>query len=134
MYYVYIATCADKTLYTGITTDITRRIAEHNQSPRGAKYTHARRPVTLIYSQIFENRSRASKEEARIKKLKREEKLSLAHTMKNEKEVSLKELRTIPGIGKSISIDLYNIGIKTISDLKNKDPEKLFAASNTQNS
>ena len=77
MYYLYILKCNDKTLYTGITTDPVRRVAEHNEGNRGAKYTSARRPVRLIYSRRFKNRSIASKEESRIKKLSRPEKLSL---------------------------------------------------------
>ena len=71
-------TCADGTLYTGITTDTDRRIKEHNQSQKGAKYTHARRPVTLSYTESYETRSEASKREAALKKLSREEKLKLA--------------------------------------------------------
>lgn len=77
MYYLYIIECADKTLYTGITTDLTRRLSEHNDSKLGAKYTLARRPVRLVYSQKFKNRSTASREEARIKKLKKTEKQKL---------------------------------------------------------
>ena len=77
MYYVYILKCADNTLYTGITTDLKRRIVEHNSSKLGAKYTSSRRPVKLVLSKKFRNRSTASKEEIRIKKLKRGEKLEL---------------------------------------------------------
>ncbi|MFA6385965.1 MAG: GIY-YIG nuclease family protein [Candidatus Paceibacterota bacterium] len=77
MYYLYIIKCADKTLYTGITTDLKRRIAEHNSTKLGAKYTSSRRPIKLVYSKKFKNRSIASKEEARIKKLKRIKKLEL---------------------------------------------------------
>lgn len=77
MYYLYILKCADKTLYTGITLDLERRVAEHNTSKVGAKYTKARRPVKLVYSKKFKTRSLAQKEESRIKKLKREEKLEL---------------------------------------------------------
>ena len=77
MYYLYILECADKTLYTGITTDLKRRVAEHNGSDLGAKYTLARRPVKLVFSKKFKNRSEACKEEARIKKLKREVKLEM---------------------------------------------------------
>lgn len=77
MYYLYILKCADETLYTGITVDLERRIQEHNQSKLGAKYTKARRPVKLIYSKKFRNRSSASKEENRIKHLSRKEKLEL---------------------------------------------------------
>jgi len=77
MYYLYILKCADKTLYTGITVNLVRRIKEHNTSNLGAKYTRARRPVKLVYSKRFKNRANASKEEARIKKLSRTEKLAL---------------------------------------------------------
>lgn len=81
MYQLYILECADSTLYTGITTDLDRRLAEHNDSRLGAKYTSARRPVRLVYSQDFENRSLASQEEYRVKKLSREEKIALINTL-----------------------------------------------------
>lgn len=68
MYYVYILKCADNTLYTGITTELERRVEEHNHSDKGAKYTRLRRPVALIYSEKHEDRSRASKREYEIKK------------------------------------------------------------------
>jgi len=77
MYYLYILECADKTLYTGITLDLERRVREHNTSKVGAKYTKARRPVKLVYFKKFKTRSSAQKEESRIKKLKRGEKLKL---------------------------------------------------------
>jgi putative endonuclease len=77
MYYVYILECCDKTLYAGITVDLERRIKEHNSSKLGAKYTGARRPVALVYAKKFRNRSKASKEEARIKKLTKIEKLEI---------------------------------------------------------
>jgi putative endonuclease len=77
MYFLYIVKCADKTLYTGITVDLDRRIKEHNSSALGAKYTRARRPVRLVYSKKFRNRSAASKAESKIKNLTRAEKLEL---------------------------------------------------------
>jgi putative endonuclease len=77
MYYVYILQCADETLYVGITTDVKRRVEEHNSSTLGAKYTSGRRPVKLVYSQKFENRGKATQEEMRIKKLSREKKIAL---------------------------------------------------------
>ena len=77
MYYLYIIKCSDETLYTGITCDLKRRIEEHNSSNLGAKYTRSRRPVKLVYSKNFRNRSTASKEEARIKSLSRKEKLEM---------------------------------------------------------
>lgn len=76
MYFVYILECSDKTFYTGITTNLDRRIKEHNSSKLGAKYTKVRRPVKLVYSKEFINRSEASKEESRIKKLSRTEKFN----------------------------------------------------------
>lgn len=76
-YHLYILKCADETLYTGITTDLERRLEEHNTGKVGAKYTRARRPVELIYSKKFKDRSRASIAEAKIKQLSREEKLAL---------------------------------------------------------
>jgi len=79
MYYLYILECADKTLYTGITVDLERRIHEHNTSKLGSKYTAARRPVKLVYSKKYKNRSLASKAESEIKKLTREEKLDLIY-------------------------------------------------------
>jgi putative endonuclease len=77
MYHLYILKCADKTLYTGITVDLKRRVKEHNESKLGARYTSSRRPVKLIYSKKFRTRSTASKEEFRIKHLSQKEKLEL---------------------------------------------------------
>jgi len=68
MYYVYMLECADGTLYTGITTDLERRLEEHNSSDKGAKYTRVRRPVKLVYSEQHPDRSSASKREYEIKK------------------------------------------------------------------
>lgn len=76
-WHVYILECADGTLYTGSTTDLKRRIEEHNESPLGAKYTKARRPVSLRYSSAHADRSAALKEEAHIKRLPRGEKQAL---------------------------------------------------------
>ena len=76
MYFVYILQCSDSTFYTGITTNLDRRVKEHNTSKIGAKYTKVRRPVKLIYSKEFNNRSEALIEEARIKKLTRNEKIN----------------------------------------------------------
>ena len=70
--------CADNTLYTGIATDLERRIEEHNSSEKGAKYTRVRRPVTLVYQEEYPDRSAASKREYAIKKtMTRKEKLQL---------------------------------------------------------
>lgn len=77
MYYLYILKCADKTLYTGITTDLKRRVREHNKSNLGAKYAKGRRPVKLVFSKKFKSRSSALKEECRVKKLTKEEKIRI---------------------------------------------------------
>lgn len=77
MYYVYILQCADGTLYTGITVNLERRIVEHNSLKTGAKYTRARRPVKLLFSKRFRNRSNAAKAEYRMKQLSRQEKLEM---------------------------------------------------------
>lgn len=77
MWFTYIVKCSDGSLYTGITTDVERRIDEHNHSSKGAKYTKTRRPVNLVYQEEQENRSTASKREYQIKKLSRKDKLKL---------------------------------------------------------
>lgn len=77
MYYIYILECADNSLYTGITTDLKRRLEEHNSSQLWAKYTSARRPVKLVYFEEVENRSLASKRENEIKKLSKTQKNEL---------------------------------------------------------
>ena len=68
-WFIYIVQCADQSLYTGITTDLLRRIEEHNSSPNGAKYTKARRPVQLVYFEQSESRSQATKREHCLKRL-----------------------------------------------------------------
>ncbi len=70
--------CADNTLYTGITTDVARRLEEHNSNnKKGAKYTRVRRPVTLVYQEQCENRAQASIREYQLKALSRADKLKL---------------------------------------------------------
>jgi len=80
VYYVYMVKCADDTLYTGIATELDRRVEEHNFSDKGAKNTRVRRPVELVYSETCPDRSTASKREYEIKKkMTRAEKLALIH-------------------------------------------------------
>ena len=76
-WFVYILECHDFTFYTGITTDVERRLTEHNEGKLGARYTRARLPVKLVYSEKSENRSAASKREWEIKKLSRKQKKEL---------------------------------------------------------
>lgn len=77
MRYVYMLRCADDSLYTGITTDLDRRVEEHNTSPKGAAYTRAKRPVTLVRSEPAWDKSIASIREYQIKKYPRSKKLSM---------------------------------------------------------
>lgn len=77
MYYLYILRCADETLYVGITIELERRVKEHNNSELGARYTRGRRPVELVFSKKFPNRTDATKEEFRIKRLSREQKIKI---------------------------------------------------------
>lgn len=76
-YFVYVLECADGTLYTGITTDVSRRVTEHNTSEKGAKYTKARRPVLLKHVEQSSSKSEAQKREYVVKHLSRAEKLAL---------------------------------------------------------
>ncbi len=74
--YTYILRCADGTLYTGWTNDLTKRVQAHNDGT-GAKYTRSRRPVTLVYSESFEAKEEALRREAQIKHMSRKEKEKL---------------------------------------------------------
>lgn len=74
---VYMLKCADDTLYTGITTDVQRRVKEHNSPKLGAKYTRNRQPVELLYCENCDDRIDASKREYEIKRLSRKEKLKM---------------------------------------------------------
>lgn len=77
-YTVYIALCADKTLYTGITTDIVRREQQHNGELKGgATYTASKRPVKIVYTEEYPSKSLALKREMEIKKLPRIKKMQI---------------------------------------------------------
>ncbi len=82
MWFIYIIKCADNTLYTGITTNLDRRLWEHNSSDKWAKYTKMRRPVEMVFSQVCEDRSQASKLEYKIKKYTKQQKLTIIATKK----------------------------------------------------
>ena len=73
-YFVYIVACADTTYYTGVTTDIVRRLREHNAPTKGAKYTRTRQPVELRYYEEQPDRSAAQKREYVLRRLSRTEK------------------------------------------------------------
>ena len=82
MYYTYILRCADSTLYTGYTNDLSHRIDAHNNG-NGAKYTKARLPVELVYQETFNTKPEAMKREHQIKQLTREQKLDLIKAYDN---------------------------------------------------
>ena len=81
MNYIYILECADSSLYCGWTNDIDRRVVAHN-SGKGAKYTRSRLPVRLVYMEEFATKEEALSREWAIKKLTREDKLSLISNWK----------------------------------------------------
>ena len=68
-WFVYMVRCSDNTLYTGITTDLERRVNEHNSTGKGARYTRSRQPVTLVYREETHSRASAASREYQIKKL-----------------------------------------------------------------
>lgn len=76
MNYTYIVKCADNSLYTGWTNDLTKRIKAHNEG-KASKYTRARLPVVLVYFETYEDRNEARKREVAIKKLSTKEKRRL---------------------------------------------------------
>ena len=76
-HYVYILKCKDKTLYTGYTNNLAKRVLAHNKLKSGARYTKARRPVKLVYFEKYRTKSKSLKREIIVKKMKRSEKLKL---------------------------------------------------------
>ncbi|MEP9853547.1 GIY-YIG nuclease family protein [Staphylococcus aureus] len=75
-HYIYIVKCKDGSLYTGYAKDIEKRVATHNKG-QGAKYTKIRRPVELVYQEVFDTKSEALKREYEIKTYSRKQKLVL---------------------------------------------------------
>lgn len=69
LWFTYILLCRDGTLYTGVTTDLTRRLAEHNSIRGGARYTRNRQPVQLVFAEEQASRSQACRREFAIKQL-----------------------------------------------------------------
>lgn len=74
MYTLYVIKCNDNSLYTGITTDLKRRLSEH-QEKKGSKYVASKLPFKLVHTEKYKNRSEASKREAEIKGWSREMKI-----------------------------------------------------------
>ena len=83
LWFVYILRCADNTLYTGVAIDVEKRLDEHNGiTKNGAKYTHSRRPVELVYQEPADSRSTACKREYIIRNIKKSEKEILIASIK----------------------------------------------------
>jgi len=89
----YVLRCKDDSLYAGITTDITRRLHEHNNTKRGAKYTRSRRPVALVFWLDVSCRSTASKIESKFKKLSRRQKEILIRSAGELTDEQLEQVR-----------------------------------------
>ena len=88
-HYIYIVECKDRTLYTGYTTDVKKRVKAHNSETGvdgsvGAKYTRSRRPVKLRYFEEFDDKSTAMTREDMVKQLTREQKKELIKGMDRE--------------------------------------------------
>tara|TARA_B100000131_G_C17925917_1_gene536272 strand:- start:154 stop:414 length:261 start_codon:yes stop_codon:yes gene_type:complete len=81
VWYVYLVKCSDLSLYCGITTCIDRRINEHNNTKKGAKYTRSRRPVSLVGFTSCKSRSEALKIEAKVKRLSKNKKVSFFNSL-----------------------------------------------------
>ena len=73
-WFLYVLNCSDGTYYTGITTDVIRRLHEHNFTKKGAKYTRSRRPSKVVFCHEYESRSASAKAEYRFRRLSRQEK------------------------------------------------------------
>lgn len=91
---VYIIECSDKSLYTGYTVDLEKRLKKHN-SGLGAKYTRSRLPVSLKWCQSCKTKSEAMKLECKIKKLKRVEKIELCSYSSMEEYLSRKQVMSV---------------------------------------
>ena len=78
MYFVYLIECSDKSIYTGVTTDVTRRFNEH-KTGIGGHYTRSKQVVKVLYTEQFKTRSEALKREAQIKGWHREKKIALVN-------------------------------------------------------
>lgn len=83
-HFVYILECNDKSLYTGYTNNLEKRVKQHNEAKCGAHYTKIRRPVILKYWEEYKTFNEARKRENEIKKLSREEKLKIITNKANE--------------------------------------------------
>ena len=87
MNYMYLLECADQTIYCGWTNDLDKRVKAHNEG-KGAKYTKSRRPVSLVYWEVFSSKQEAMRREAAIKRLNRREKAELIRQFMQQNSTS----------------------------------------------
>ena len=88
VYSVYMVRCADGSLYTGIATDVTRRLSEHQSSTRGAKYLRGRGPLLLVFEEEVGDRSSASRVEHHLKSLAKADKEALVKGLRSLADIS----------------------------------------------
>jgi predicted GIY-YIG superfamily endonuclease len=126
-WFVYIVRCADGSLYTGITKDVSRRCQQHNAGT-ASRYTRSRRPVKLIYQQVHRSQSSALKREAAIKAMDRRGKMTLIQQRKKlAKGVQqIADLEDIPNIGPAIASDLRQLRIRSPVELPGRDPYTMY--------
>lgn len=86
MWFLYVVLCNDKTLYTGISTDVNRRIIQHSAG-RGAKYTASRAPVVLLASWFVGNKSQALRAEYAFKQLSKAKKLDIVDRFEGHSDI-----------------------------------------------
>jgi putative endonuclease len=85
-WYFYVLRCNDESFYAGITTDVTRRLNEHNNSNKAAKYTRVRRPLSLVLCWRCESRSEAQRIEYKFKRLRRKQKEKVLHDKRQQED------------------------------------------------
>ena len=93
LWYTYMVRCNDNSLYTGVTTDLQRRVNEHNGKIKGAKYTKNKQPVTLVYYQTQINRSAACQYEYKLKQLPKKYKEQLVTNFKVKIITNLEDIK-----------------------------------------
>ncbi|MCK4826488.1 GIY-YIG nuclease family protein [bacterium] len=89
-FFVYILECRDKTYYTGYTNDLEKRLKEHNNNKRGAKYLRSRRPVRVVWQKEYKYLCYAMRAEYKIKQLNRRQKVLLVGGMRLDKVLARK--------------------------------------------
>lgn len=124
---VYLMRCADGSLYTGVATDVARRLKQHNAGT-ASRYTRSRRPVELVYYEAQPSRSAALRREAAIKALDRPAKLALVRWRTNLAAGGrrIARLEDLPNVGPSVAGDLRRLGVTSPADLPGRDPYALY--------